>query len=130
MKFLCLCYYDTAAFAKARPEELAKIEPACKPHDARLKATGKVALVGSLAFPEKWSSIAPKNGKPRHRPGPYTDATRQAGAFFIVEARDMEEAKEVASKHPAANFGEELGFAVEVRPCELYEENARKEISG
>jgi hypothetical protein len=34
----------------------------------------------------------------------------------------MEEAKQVASKHPAANFGEELGFAVEVRPCETYQE--------
>jgi hypothetical protein len=75
MKFLCLCYYDTAAFARLSAEEAAKIEPACKPHDARLN-----------------------------------------------EAKDMEEAKAVAAKHPAANFGEELGFAVEVRPCEMYEE--------
>jgi hypothetical protein len=77
MKFLCLCYYDTAAFARMSPEDAAKIEPACKPHDARLKATGKVPVIGSLAFPEKWSSFVPR---------------------------------------------EELGFAVEVRPCELYEE--------
>jgi hypothetical protein len=122
MKFLCLCYYDTAAFARISPEEAAKIEPACKPHDARLKATGKVPVIGSLAFPEKWSSFVPRNGKPEHRPGPYPDSTDQAGAFVIVEAKDMEEARQVAAKHPAANFGEELGFAVEVRPCELYEE--------
>jgi hypothetical protein len=124
MKFLCLCYYDTAAFAKARPEELAKIEPACKPHDARLKATGKVPVIGSLALPEKWSTVVPKNGKPVHSSGPYIQGARQAGAFFIVEAKNMEAAKEVAAKHPAANFGEELGFAVEVRPCEKYEESA------
>jgi hypothetical protein len=122
MKFLCLCYYDTAALARMSAEQAAKIEPACKPHDARLKATGKVAVIGSLAFPEKWSSFVPRNGRPEHRPGAYTDDTRQAGAFFIVEAKDMEEAKQVASKHPAANFGEELGFAVEVRPCETYQE--------
>ena len=64
----------------------------------------------------------PKNGRPEHRPGPYTDGTRQAGAFFIVEASNMDEARQVAARHPAANFGEELGFAVEVRPCESYEE--------
>ena len=122
MKFLCLCYYDTDAFAKLDPAELAKIPAACKPHDERLKATGRVAVIGSLAFPEKWSTFVPKNGRPVHSAGPYTAATKQAGAFFIVEARDMEEAKEVAAKHPAANFGENLGFAVEVRPCELYEE--------
>ena len=122
MKFLCLCYYDTAAFARISAEDVAKIEPACKPHDARLKATGKVPVIGSLSFPDKWSSFVPRNGKPEHRPGPYTESTRQAGAFFIVEAKDMAEANQVAAKHPAANFGEELGFAVEVRPCELYEE--------
>ena len=122
MKFLCLCYYDTAAFARISAEEAAKIGPACKPHDARLKATGKVAAIGSLSDPEKWSTFVPKDGKPVHSGGPYSESTRQAGAFFIVEAKDMEEARQVASKHPAANFGEQLGFAVEVRPCERYEE--------
>ena len=122
MKFLCLCYYDTAAFANLTSAEAAKIAPACKPHDERLKATGKVPVIGSLAFPEKWSTFVPKDGRPEHASGPYTASTRQAGAFFIVEAKDTEEAKAVASKHPAANFGEHLGFAVEVRPCERYEE--------
>ena len=122
MKFLCLCYYDTAAFAKLNPAEMAKIAPACKPHDERLKATGKVPIIGSFSFPEQWNTFVAKNGRPEHSPGPYTSSTKQAGAFFIVDARDMDEAKEVASKHPAANFGDELGFAVEVRPCELYEE--------
>ena len=45
MKFLCLCYYDTDAFAKLDPAALAKIPAACKPHDERLKATGKVMTV-------------------------------------------------------------------------------------
>jgi hypothetical protein len=122
MKFLCLCYYDTAALAKLSPAEAAKIPPACKPHDERLKATGKVPIIGSLAFPEKWITFVPKDGKPHEIPGPYTSGTKQAGAFFIVEAKDMEEARQVACKHPAANFGEHLGFAVEVRPSELYQE--------
>ena len=66
MKFLCLCYYDTAAFARLSAADAEKIAPACKPHDERLKATGKVAVVGSLAFPENWSTIVPKGGKPEH----------------------------------------------------------------
>jgi hypothetical protein len=122
VKFLCLCYYDTEAFARISAEAAAKIEPACKPHDASLKATGKVKIIGSLAFPQQWSTFVPATGAPEHRAGPYTGDTKQAGAFFIVEANDMEEARRVASKHPAANFGAHLGFAVEVRPCEVYEE--------
>jgi hypothetical protein len=126
VKFLCLCYYDTAAFERLSPADAAKIEPACKPHDERLRATGKVPVIGSFAMPGEWTSFVPEDGRARERPGPYTAGTRQAGAFFIVEARDMEEAKQVASKHPAANFGEELGFAVEIRRCELYQEGESK----
>ena len=120
MKFLCLCYYDTDAFAKLTAEEAAKIAPACKPHDEKLMATGKVAIVGSLAFPDQWAFFVPGRGE---QAGPYAKTSKQAGAFLIVEAKDMEEAKKVASLHPAANFGEHLGFAVEVRPCETYEQN-------
>jgi hypothetical protein len=54
-------------------------------------------------------------------PGPYSPDNQRAGAFFIVEAKDADEARAVAEKHPAANLGEALGFAVEVRPCALFE---------
>ena len=43
------------------------------------------------------------------------------GAFFLVDASSTEEAQVIASKHAAANYGEHIGFAVEVRPCELFE---------
>ena len=121
MKYLCLCYYDTDAFSKLSPSDAQAIGPACKPHDAALKATGKLIVQGSLSLPESWSHIIPKNGKPVLSRGPYTKSSRQSGAFFIVEAQTPEEAQQVASKHAAANFGEHLGFAVEVRACEMYE---------
>ena len=121
MKYLCLCYYDTDAFARLSPAEAEKIGPACRPHDANLKATGKLVVQGSLSDPDKWSHFVPKNGKPQAAAGPYTPGGRQAGAFFVIEAGTPEEAQQVASKHAAANFGEHLGFAVEVRGCEMYE---------
>jgi len=121
MKYLCLCYYDTDALSRLSPEEAAKIGPACRPHDANLKATGKLVVQGSLSDPDKWSHFVPRNGKPHRADGPYTKSSSQAGAFFIVDADTPEEARHVASKHAAANFGEHLGFAVEVRGCEMYE---------
>lgn len=54
--------------------------------------------------------------------GPFADTKEQVGSFFIVEAGDLNEAVRVASKHPAAQVGEDLGWAVEVRPVERYEE--------
>jgi hypothetical protein len=43
--------------------------------------------------------------------GPFAEAKEQLAGFDIIECRDLDEAIEVASKHPVARFG-----AVEVRP--------------
>ena len=45
----------------------------------------------------------------------------QLGGFFIIEARDLNQAIHVASKHPAANLGEQVGWAIEARPIEMYQ---------
>ncbi len=121
MKFLCLCYYDTVAFGLLTAEEIEEVGKACRPHDANLKATGKVVAQGSLSAPEAWSHFISREDQPQLRHGPYQPSNRLAGAFFLLEAASMEEAQEAASKHAAANYGEHMGFAVEIRACEMYE---------
>lgn len=121
MKFLCLCYYDTVAFDLLDADEIEEVGRACRPHDAALKATGKIVAQGSLSAPEGWSHFISRDGQPQLKTGPYQDSTRLAGAFFLVDAASTEEAQDIASKHAAANYGEHIGFAVEVRPCEMFE---------
>jgi len=60
--------------------------------------------------------------------GPYIKGSRQAGAFFVIETETDEEAQQAASKHAAANYGEHLGFAVEVRSCEMFETYEAKKL--
>lgn len=67
-------------------------------------------------------TIRPNDGSSKVMDGPFADTKEQVGSFFIVEAGDLNEAVRVASKHPAAQVGEDLGWAVEVRPVERYEE--------
>ena len=121
MKFLCLCYYASDAFARLSPSEAQAVGPACEPHNRALRATGKVSIQGSLSSPDTWVHFIPKEGRPVEQAGPYLKGNRYSGAFFVVDAETMDEAKSVASKHAAANFGEHLGFAVEVRRRETYE---------
>jgi hypothetical protein len=45
------------------------------------------------------------------------------GAFFVIEGHDLNEAIRVASKHPAAYLGEQVGWGIEVRPIETFEES-------
>jgi CheY-like chemotaxis protein len=57
------------------------------------------------------------------QPGDAPDGTipigkELVGGFVIIEAADYEEAIRIASLHPAARMGEELGWGIEVRPME------------
>jgi hypothetical protein len=46
------------------------------------------------------------------------------GAFFIIGAEDMNEAVEVASKHPGAHLGKYFGGGIEVRPIDMLDQLA------
>lgn len=122
MNFLCLLYYNTEFLAKAAPDARAALGPLCAPHDAALKATGKVRVLGSFSEPNTWVTIVPTTSGPAVRNGQYIPIADQPGAFLVIEATNAEEAVAVASKHAAANVGSEFGFAVEVRPCVKYEQ--------
>lgn len=119
MKFLALAYYHESTFLKTSPEEMKGIVAQCGPLDKALNDTGKMTLVASLAATKDTVSVRPRNGKPSVTDGPYVETKEQLGSFFLLEARDMQEAIALASLHPAANLGEKLGWGIEIRPIEF-----------
>jgi hypothetical protein len=122
MKYLCLGYCDEEKFNALPNEELQALVKKCRAHDAALLATGKVMLVGSLSMPQYWKSIRPGGMTPTITDGPFAEAKEIVGAFFIVDAKNMDEAVEIASKHPAANLGAHVGWGIDVRACEFFED--------
>jgi hypothetical protein len=120
MKYLCMLYYDVAKFATLTQAQKEALGPLCAPYDKALRATGNVIVVGSLTDPAHWQCIRPRGGAQVTTSGMYVPVSEQAGAFMIIEAVDMTEAVKIASLHPAANVGEDIGFGVEVRACEYY----------
>ena len=122
MKYLCLGYYDEEKFNALPNEELQTLVKKCRSYDEALLKTGKVLLIGSLSMPQYGKSIRPGAGKPSLTDGPFTEAKEIIGAFFIVEAKNVNEAVEIASKHPAANLGANVGWGIDVRACEFFEQ--------
>ncbi len=118
MKFLCLGYLDMQAFDNVPEAERSEIMKACHAQCVPFRATGKVLAEESLEHTSRAMTIRPKCGKPKVTDGPFIETKEQLGSFFIVEADSIEEAVEVASLHPAATFGEEYGFGIEVRPIQ------------
>ena len=68
------------------------------------------------------TSVRVRDGKRLVTDGPFAETKELIGGFFVIEARDLNEAIRVASKHPAAHLGERVGWGIEVRPIESYEQ--------
>lgn len=114
MKYLCLAYGDEAKMSKLSKQQFEALLGKCKEHDAELRATGKLVEGKSLEWDV--TTIRPRNGKPVVTDGPFIEAKEKVGGLVIIEARDLNEAIRIASLHPAAHLGEDLGWAIEVRP--------------
>ena len=118
MKYLCLAYYDEKRFETLTEADMAAIGRECGPLDDDLQRSGHLLEVGSLAATRDSVSLRPRNGRVTVTDGPYAETREQLGSYFLIEAGDMSEAIQVASKHPAARLNEHLGWGVEVRPIE------------
>ena len=122
MQYLCLAYYDVKAFEALSEAELKAIVSQCPPHDEALRKSGRLIAQASLGPADSSKSIRPRAGKPSVTDGPYVETKEQVGGFFIIEASDLDEAIQVASRHPAAHLGERVGWGIEVRPIENYQQ--------
>jgi hypothetical protein len=114
MKYLCLAYGDQAKNAKLTPAQWEVLIERCKAFDAELRASGQLVSADSL----EWDvvTLRPRGGKPVVSDGPFLDTKERVGGWIVIEARDLNDAIRVASLHPAARMGEELGWALEIRP--------------
>ena len=130
MKFLCLAYYDEKKFEALTEAEMAAIGRDCRPHDEDLERSGHLLEVASLAATKDSVSLRPRNGKVTVTDGPYAETKELLGSYFLIEARDLKEAVQVASKHPAARLNEHLGWGVEIRPIEICRVGAAAERVG
>ena len=120
MKYLCLAYGDTSKMEALSKAEMDALGRDCAPHMEELRKTGQLLMDHGLKFES--TVIRPRSGKASVTDGPFVESKEQVGGAFIIEARDLNEAILVASKHPAAHLGENLGWGIELRPITHFEE--------
>jgi hypothetical protein len=120
MRYLCLAYYDEQKFQSLTPSDLEAIRRRCEPHDAALRESGHLVLSARLQPPSASAVVRPRNGRPSITDGPFAETKEQVGGLFVIDAKDLNEALLVASKHPAALMNEQLGWGIEVRAIDDY----------
>jgi hypothetical protein len=111
MKYLCLVYHEEAKL-DALPED-ARNALRRETLDCReeLGRSGHGVVSSCLQPAETAVTIRVRNGKLAIAGGPMVEAREQLSAFYVIDARDLNEAIRVASKMPPARLG-----CIEVRP--------------
>lgn len=108
MKYLCLVYFDENKL-HAVPESPEDAE--CHAYDQDLRERGYVIASEALEPVATAATVRVNNGQASVTDGPFAETKEQLGGFYMIEARDLNEAIQVASGIPAARIG-----CIEVRP--------------
>jgi hypothetical protein len=111
MKFLCLIYNDPAdleALPEGKFDELMK---ECIAYDDELREKGKFVQAVFLQPAKAAVTLRTRGGRLSRTDGPFAETKELLGGFQIIEARDMDEALEIASRIPWHQTG-----SIEVRP--------------
>lgn len=121
MKFQCLGYFDQQKMDALPKAQLDAIMNECQPHLDELYKSGRVLMDGSVA--QEMKRLKRIEGKVQVNDRPIVDVHKMLGSMFIIEAKDMDEAMQVASLHPTVQVssGEQLGWELEIRPIDVYE---------
>lgn len=108
MKYLCLVYFDEKKL-HAAPESPEDTE--CHAYDQDLRERGYVLASDALQPVDTATTVRVNNGKVSVTDGPFAETKEQLGGFYLIEAGDLNDAIQVASRIPAARIG-----CIEVRP--------------
>ena len=122
MKYLCLVFADERELAAMPKSEMDAFVNEHLDYDDELRRSGHFVVSEALQPPESATTVRVRNGRVSVTDGPFAETKEQLGGFFLIEARDLNEAIHVASGIPSARVG-----TVEVRPVQ---ELGRLEAKG
>jgi hypothetical protein len=111
MKYLCLVYYDEKDLDAMPADEFAAFSEEHVVLDEDLRRTGHSIVAEALQPVHTATTLRVRNGKLSTTDGPFAETKEQLGGFYLLEARDLNDAIQAAARIPAARVG-----SIEVRP--------------
>ncbi len=110
MKYICLIYFDPQQVFDGSPESNALLAAVGR-YNEEIKASGHYVASEALTLPNEAMTVRVRDGKMSATDGPFMETREMLAGFILIEARDLNEAVQIAARDPFASMG-----AVEVRP--------------
>jgi hypothetical protein len=113
MKFVFLIYHDEKTLDALPPEEMQNLVDAALGYSEELRGSGHYIVSNALQRARTARTVRVRGGKATTTDGPFAETKEQLGGFYLIEAKNIDEACEVASRFPPARIG-----TIEVRPVQ------------
>jgi hypothetical protein len=111
MKYLCLIYEDEKGWMNLSKEQGDAILGEYFAFTEDIKKSGHLLGGEALQPTQSATTVRVRNGKISTTDGPFAETKEQLGGYYLIEAKDLNDAIKVAAKIPAVRNG-----SVEVRP--------------
>jgi hypothetical protein len=111
MQYLCLIYGDEREWQKLPPAESVKIMGEFHDYTESIKRGGQYVGGNRLQPAHTATTVRVRQGKLATTDGPFAETKEQLRGYYLLNARDLNEAIQLAARIPGARLG-----AVEVRP--------------
>jgi hypothetical protein len=112
MKYICLGYIEQGKWENMPENERNAMMDECFAYDEVLRKNGHFAGGEALDSARNATTLRYQNGKVTMTDGPYAETKEQLGGILILEARDLNHAIQLMSKHPGVKAG-----PFEIRPA-------------
>ena len=110
MQYLLLIYRNEAEQAKMDASELQKLTADYRAFTQSIIQSGNFKAGDALQMTSTATTVRVRDGKMLTTDGPFAETREQIGGYFLIEAKDVEEAIDIAGRIPGARIG-----TVEVR---------------
>jgi hypothetical protein len=115
MKYLCLIYDDEQKMAGMTKDEGEAFMGEYFAFTEGIKKSGHYLGGNALQPVSTATTLRNRSGKLSTTDGPFAETKEQLGGYYLIEARDLNDALQVAAKIPSARTG-----SVEVRPIQEF----------
>ena len=113
MKYLCLAYEEEGRLNSLSKSEWDLLRRETLEYVEELRQKGYLMSAEPLQSVRTAATVRVRGGKLSITDGPFAETKETLGGFFLVDARDLNEAIRIASRWPSARLG-----SIEVRPVE------------
>src|SRR6478736_1047353 len=115
MQYMLLIYGSEAGMKKAAAGEQATMMKEYGDFNQRNVKSGNMRAGDALQPTSTATTVRVRDGKTLSTDGPFAETKEQLGGYYLIEAKDLDEATKIAARVPSASTG-----TIEVRPVQVF----------